>query len=394
MKLIFGQTGSKIATVRVTFDAGSSVELDQWTSGIAHLAEHMVFQSPKNTTHQELMRIMAKLGVSWNAFTSHAKVSFFINAPHENIEEATRYFSDLMLNRKLTSEAFLKEKMVVLEEERGSHDDIDTKIYEELDKFLCNGPLAIPILGTKESISSIELDELEEFFGAYYNPSQMLVTITSPNPDHEKLGELFGKPGRFVRSPKINNEYKKRRSLYARTDAIKQARVMVCYRTFPIKDKSTLDLQFVEKFFSNGMDSRLFEVLRQKYGLCYSTGSFPIATDDIGWFVIFINTGQENIKKSAKLINKEVQRLLSEGPTREEILRAKNKFISEIYQGLETSYGLNSVLDYRAFYGLPKIDVSINRIKRMSKKKIMDVCERVFRPELRQIFYVIPEKEE
>jgi len=392
MKLVFGQTGSMMATVRVTFDAGSSVEPGKWTSGIAHLSEHMVFQGSKSFSHQELTRIMARLGVSWNAFTSHSKVSFFITAPNENIEEATKVFSDLILNRELKSEAFEKEKLVVLEEERGSHDDIDGKIYEELDKFLCKGPLAIPILGTQESILSITLEELESFCNTHYTVPKMLVTITSPNPDHQKLGELFGKPQKsFQRSEKAPNLYKNGKRSALATN-IQQARVFICYRIPPIKDKLSLDIQFMEHFFSHGMDSRLFQSLRQDRGLCYGVGSFPAVYDDIGWLIIWTHVSKENVEKSMRLINKEVQTLLKEGPTKEEVVRARNKYLSEIYGRMETSYGLNSVLDFRSFYNLPDMEVSVNRIKRMTASKIVQACESVFRPEFKQVFTCVPKE--
>ena len=392
MKLVFGQTGSNIATVQVTLDAGSSVEYDKWTPGIAHLAEHMVFQGSTKMSHKELMCTMARLGVSWNAYTSHSRVCFFINAPHENIEEATKHFSDMILHRKITQESLDKERLVVLEEERGSQDDVDSKIYESLNAFLCEGPLSMPILGSRDSISSITLDEINRFFDHYYKPSRMLVTITSPNPDHQRLGELFGKPTRFKYSSKAPNVYRKQRRKVLEVEGIQQSRVFITYRAFPIGHKDALNIQFLEHFLSRGMDSRLFETLRQKHGLCYSAGSMLYSTNDVGWLIFWTETAPEHIDKAVRLIGKEIKNLLADGPTTEEMDRAKNKFLSSFYEKIETSYGLNSILSYRALNKLPKVDVSVNRIKHMTKKKVMDSAENLFQKGNRQVFICKPEE--
>ena len=395
MKLVYGKCGSRKATIRVTIDAGSSVEHGgKWTPGLAHLMEHMMFQGSKNLTHEELTKSMARLGATWNAFTSHNRVSFFINAPCEKALEATKIFSDMMFDRVFDGDDMEKEKLVVLEEERSSRDNIDRIIYEEMDKFLCKGPLALPNLGTPDTIKSIELDEVQDFYNHYYKPQKMLVTITGSDVDYERIGALFGEDtGRFTRSEKGLNEFllRKRKNMRGK---VQSARVMVCYRAFSLKHKHALDIQFAEKFFSDHMDSRLFQTLRQKHGLCYAVGSFSALYDDVGWIIFWTNTNEGSVRKSIRLIDKEIVNLVENGPDKEEMERGKNKFMSEVYGRLETSYGLNSVLDLRNFFGLPDIEKSINRIKRMSRNRVMQACRHVLRPELRQVFTYLPDGKE
>jgi predicted Zn-dependent peptidase len=180
----------------------------------------------------------------------------------------------MMFNRTFTEEALVKEKLVVLEEERGYRDDIDVVIAKELNKFLCTGPLSKPVLGTVESISSITLKEVQEFYYQFYRPANMLVTITGPSEvDWDCLKSFIGKDtGRFRRFSSAPNKHKKQKRLTSLAD-IQQARTFICYNACPIGGKDGLVLQFMSRFFSNGMDSRLFEELRQKQGLCYGVGS-------------------------------------------------------------------------------------------------------------------------
>jgi predicted Zn-dependent peptidase len=139
------------------------------------------------------------------------------------------------------------------------------------------------------------------------------------------------------------------------------------------------------------MDTRLFEELRQKRGLCYGIGSFVALEKDLGWYVIQTRVAQENISKSIKLIGNEIDKLLSFGPTQEEIVRARNKYISDIYGFIETSYGLNTMLEAKTYNNLPPLEKSIDRIKKMTKKQIMRTCNKTLVKDTRRVFICTPQ---
>jgi len=394
MKVIFSACGSRKATVRITIDAGSIVEYGgTWTPGIAHLTEHMVFQGCGDFDQDILNKQMASLGADHNAGTWHNRVGFYVEAPAENINKAVELMALTLLNRTFDQESLDKEKLVVLVEERNGRDDIDATIRDRLISFLCKGPIAVPIIGTAESIVSISLEELQAFYDHYYKPSRMLMTITGPSDlNCDELASHFGgDTGRFLRTKdKHANKHLKSRRLVWPAD-VKQARMFIAHKAFSMGDVRSKDLYFMSRFFSNGVDSRLFYELRQKRGLCYGIGSSIVIEDDIGWFIIHTKTSDENIPACTRLVYKEIKKFLENGPTEEEIIRAKNKYISDIYGFIETSYGLNTMLEMRAFNNLPPIENSINAIKRMTANKIMPACREVFQKDNRKVFICVPQ---
>lgn len=397
MKVITGKCSSRKATVRAIFDAGSDVEYGVWTPGIAHLAEHMVFQGNEDMTQEEHSRALASLGVESNAATWHNKVMFYIDAPAENILEASKLFKKNILGRKgFNSKEFDKEKLVVLEEEKGSRDNVDNMVAAALHEYICKGPLSVPIIGFEETIKSITQEELEEFYHYYYRPSRLLLTITGPEDlDFNAISDVFGEnTNRFLRSNKQPNQYAGKKSKLLQSSAIEQARVFMCYKAVPTGSKKALMLNYMDQFFTNSMDSRLFQSLRQKYGLCYLVGAYLAFYEDIGWYIIVVKTSEENVDKCIKLVNKEVELLLQKGPTEEEMIRSKNKYISEIYSGIETSYGLNSALSLCEFNGLDDLDTTLHRIKTMTPGKIRGVCRQVFDKSNKQVFRCLPEEED
>lgn len=391
MKFIFEQCSSRKATLRVTLDAGAAVECGQWTSGMAHMVEHMIFQGTNSMSHEELTKAMGMLGVDWNGATWHSKVAFYVTAPAENIFEAAKLLHGMLFHRRFDQKLLDKEKLVVLEEERGCRDDIDEVVAEEINRFLCDGPMALPVLGTANSIASIELDEVQAFYDRYYRLGNMLVVLTGPEgTDVGAIEGLFGKnSGKFRKSSHIWNEHRKTKKRI-RKGRVQQARVFVAYETVPVTHKDALVLTFMDKFFGNDMDSRLFQSLRQRYGLCYGVGGWVCLNDDIGWYMIWTQTAKENVRKSLALIDKEVARLVAEGPTEEEMQRAKNKYLSEVYSFLETSSDINSLISGRNYNGLPDIEVSIERVRNMRTEDVVRVCRKYLKAENRKIFAYLP----
>jgi predicted Zn-dependent peptidase len=393
MKLVFGENGSRKATIRVTIDAGSCVEYPNiWTPGIAHFVEHMIFQGTNELSDSELAKKMAMLGADQNAATWNSKVSFFVTVPAENIFPAAVLLRDMLIDKKFNQEYFDKEKLIILEEESGGRDNVDNSIVEKLYQFLCRGSLSRPIIGTEDSIKSITLDEVQEFYNHYYRSDRMLIVITGPESvNHDEIGELFDtKMNRFRKSKKEKNVHlkTKRRTIY--DPRIQQPHLYVCYRAFSKHSKQSLALDTLNQFFASDMDSRLFQSLRQEHGLCYGVHGYPGLQDDLGWYIISTKVAVKNINKSIKLINKEVKMLLKDGPTDEEIIRAKNKFISEIYGYIETSAGLNGIISNQVFGKFPELEETISEIKSMTSKKIINVARKVFKNENKQIFVCLP----
>jgi predicted Zn-dependent peptidase len=392
MKFIYEQCSSRKATLRVTLDAGSAVEcLETWPAGIAHVTEHMMFQGTNSMNHEELTKAMGMLGVDWNGATWHAKVTFYVTASAENILEASKLLHGMLFYRKFDQKLLDKEKLVVLEEERGGRDDVEEAVAEKFNKFICDGPIAIPIIGTAKSIKSIRLEEVQAFYDQYYRPANMLVVLTGPaSVDVKAIGALFGKnTDKFRKSARrrnIHNEAKKKTCV----GQVQQARIFVAYKAVPISHKDALILAFMDKFFGDDMDSRLFQSLRQRYGLCYGVGGWVYVNDDIGWYVIWTKTSKENVDKSLSLIDEEVTKLMAEGPTEEEMNRAKNKYLSEIYSILETSGGTNSLVSSRNYNNLPDVEVSLERVRNMTVADVVRVCKKYLKAENRKIFTYLP----
>ena len=78
------------------------------------------------------------------------------------------------------------------------------------------------------------------------------------------------------------------------------------------------------------MTSRLFQRIREEEGLAYSVYSSLASYKDIGLFSIYAGLKAENLKKTEKIIFEETEKLLKDGLTEEEILRAKKQIAGSL----------------------------------------------------------------
>ena len=112
------KTHSRIATIIISFDAGSRVELkSDHNLGISHMLEHSLFKGTAKMSAMDIQRKIAFLGGSSNAFTSHESVAYYVTVPYENLEPCVEILSDMVFNPIFPEDEILREIEVVKEEE-------------------------------------------------------------------------------------------------------------------------------------------------------------------------------------------------------------------------------------------------------------------------------------
>jgi predicted Zn-dependent peptidase len=101
----FTRIPSKLATIVITFDAGSRSEGDgegrEYSSGIAHMLEHCIFTGTKNLTSVDINRKLAYYGASVNAWTSHEAVAYYATVPVDNIQDVVSILSEMVFESTL-----------------------------------------------------------------------------------------------------------------------------------------------------------------------------------------------------------------------------------------------------------------------------------------------------
>ena len=322
-------------------DVGSRDESPE-RNGLSHFVEHMVFKGTRKRNVREIAQSLESLGGYLNAFTTKEHTCFYARVLDAHVPQAMDVLADLILNPTFDKKELEKEKQVVIEELRNSEDDPEDIIHDYFEKALFpDHTLGNPIIGTEENLKRFQRSDLCQHTAEHYRP-ESLVVAAAGNLLHDDIVRLtrkqFGKlgvaGGRRARSHGPNSgglrglkEYKK---------PIQQSHLCLGTVAYSMNHRDRYALLVLNGLLGEGMSSRLYQTIRERYGLAYSVYSFVTFLSDTGIFGVYIGTDQKNLDRSRSLAERELQRLTEKSVPAAEIERTKSQIKGNLMLGLES----------------------------------------------------------
>ena len=159
----------------------------KYPAGIAHFLEHKLFERENAS---DLMSAFTSLGADSNAFTSFTKTSYLFSATDHFLENLD-LLDELVTSAHFTEDSILREQDIIQQEREMYQDDPDSCLFfSTLANLYPGTPLATDIVGSEESISQINLTNLQENFTRFYKPVNMSLFLVG-NFDVERVQDYF-----------------------------------------------------------------------------------------------------------------------------------------------------------------------------------------------------------
>ena len=162
-------------------------DVKEYPGGIAHFLEHKLFEREDSS---DLMSAFTSLGADSNAFTSFTKTSYLFSATDHFLENL-ELLDELVTSAHFTEDSILREQDIIQQEREMYQDDPDSCLFfSTLANLYPGTPLATDIVGSEESISPINLTNLQENFTRFYKPVNMSLFLVG-NFDVERVQDYF-----------------------------------------------------------------------------------------------------------------------------------------------------------------------------------------------------------
>ena len=162
-------------------------DVKEYPAGIAHFLEHKLFEREDAS---DLMSAFTSLGADSNAFTSFTKTSYLFSATDHFLENL-ELLDELVTSAHFTEDSILREQDIIQQEREMYQDDPDSCLFfSTLANLYPGTPLATDIVGSEESISQINLTNLQENFTRFYKPVNMSLFLVG-NFDLERVQDYF-----------------------------------------------------------------------------------------------------------------------------------------------------------------------------------------------------------
>ncbi len=307
-------------------------------SGVSHFLEHLLFKGTETRTSQEISRSVDRVGGDFNAFTAKEYTAYYIRLPARHAEFGVDLLSDVLIRPALRDADVESERLVILEElamDDDSPDDVAHRSFTA--QLFADHPLGRETAGDRQTVQAINPTDVRRFFGARYHAGSMVISLAGPI-DHDHALQLVSTAFAEVAttgavpSRQAPETIGKDQSI---DDDTEQVHIVIGGRSLARGDDDREALDVVNHVFGGGLSSRLFEEIRERRGLAYSVYSGVSAYADSGAFQMYAGTQPEHSAKVIDLMRAELDRLVSDGVTDDELDVAVGYLTGAFELGLE-----------------------------------------------------------
>ncbi len=370
-KIVLAHKEGNMVNVSSWVKTGSINENDN-NNGISHFLEHLMFKGTSTYKVGEFDRMLESKGAIVNAATWKDYTFYYVTLPkgdnNEYFNLAIDLHADMMMDPVFPAEELgapfnindttvtdKRERHVVIEEIRMRKDQPWTKVYN-----ICNHnmytthPYKRDVIGTPEIISQLTREDIDNYYRSYYTP-QNVTTIVVGDFDHDEvlktILEKFSFPNRKPCEQKVNIIDKPvSKTKYIET----KANVQTAYAMFgwlgpkanEIKESICLDL--ISIIFGDGSSSRLQQNLIEKLPeqIFNMVGTEHYQFKDGNNFFIQANFKTDKKDEAINLIKKELDNLLINKISNEELLKAKKRIKTRFANEAETVSDIGENIGY------------------------------------------------
>src|SRR5580698_6107108 len=158
-------------------------------AGVSHFLEHMTFKGTARRDAVAVNHDFDRVGAKHNAQTSEEDTFYHVTCLSEYLPQAFDVLADI-LRPSLRTDDFETEKQVIIEEIRMYLDNPMSVAYEAAKAaHFGSHPLGNSILGTVESITDLQANQMREYFTRRYSPRNIVLAFAGKS-DWGSLVEL------------------------------------------------------------------------------------------------------------------------------------------------------------------------------------------------------------
>jgi predicted Zn-dependent peptidase len=354
--------------------------------GITHFIEHMMFKGTERRDARAIAQSLESLGGHLDAFTAREQVCYYARALSEHLADVVDVLSDIVCRSSMAAGQVAREKSVVQEEILAYEDNPEEKVNDLLSEQVWSGhALGRPILGTADTVAEFTPDHLREYFRRRYRPDH-LVVAGAGGLEHDRLAELvegyFTPPDGEV-LPLSGPPTAFRPSVrHVERPELQQLYISLATRGVADVHPDRYPLVVLNTLLGGGMSSRLYQGVREEAGLAYSVYSAQDFYRDAGMISIHLGVSPERGREALDRVRLELQKLMEQGPSEEEVEDAKSQIRGSVlmeHEGVSARMvHLAHEEIYRGTYTAPEELVS--RVLAVNRDQVAEVGRRYLEP--------------
>lgn len=391
IKIIYDKRYGDITSFCIGFNAGALDEKNIFNFGTAHALEHMVSKGTIHKTENEINTACDNIFGFENAMTNFPYTIYYGSCLKEDLDAAISLYSDILINPLFPGKGFKEEINIICEELKEWKGDL----YQHCEDILFRNSFSKRrikeiIIGSEKSIRSITLDEIKNFYKAFYRPDNCVISFSS-SLDFEFICDLveryFSAWEKGSTTPKKNRDSiheKNINGIYRENlEGIEGAKIQYIFDISNLSEKEFKAFLLFNEAFGQGTSSFLFNEIRTKNAAAYEIGSHIKNETGIKLLSINMGTSKDKVDKSIYTINELIHKIKNnkEYFTAENILKLSKRIKIKRKLKLERSIQLcKEITTYELMYGdFKKLYNEIDDLDNISGDFIYSVINKVLK---------------
>jgi predicted Zn-dependent peptidase len=397
--------GARSASIALFVPVGSRHEDDDH-AGLSHLLEHLVFKGTHDYPEAgAISQLVEGCGGSVNASTDRELTVYSAKVPAEHATVALEAVRELALRPLLRARDLRAEKPVIADEIRMYVDSPSDHVFTLFDELLFGRhPLGREIAGTIGSVRRATHAAAVEHWRRWYRPDGIVLAAAGAV-DHRALARAAGGwgidgpaepdakvPRRVPSAPLPAPRPATAGALRVSFRALGQANLCLGVPGVARDDPDRWTVEMLGAVLGDGMSSRLFIELRERRSLVYDVSTFTAMYADAGTFGVHAGFDPDDTEKVLRAILDELDRICSDPVPPGELERARAYTKGRLELRMEDSGAVAGWLGAGEIL-LPRVlsvDEVIERISAVSADDLLNVAQRLVRPELARLAVLGP----
>ena len=350
--------------VDVWYHVGSKNEMPGRT-GFAHLFEHVMFTGSGHVPYGLHDKLTEGVGGNNNGSTTNDRTNYYENIPSNYLESALWMEADRMgfLLDTLDLAKLNAQRDVVKNERRQG---VDNQPYGRVNEIFAAAmypkghPYSWPVIGSMTDLSAASEEDVKAFFRLYYAPNNATIAIVGdfdPAQARVWITKYFSDlpQGKPVERPNVALGKLDAGKRLVYEDRVQVPRLYIQWPSVGSKHDDDTPLSVTGSILSGSRTARLTKALVYDSQIASQIISFQNGNEDVGQFqVIVIPRPDHTLTEIEDAVDQVIRKFINEGPTAEELQRAKAGLELGFLRGLESNLGkANQLLDGAVFHGDP-----------------------------------------
>lgn len=328
-------------SIQLWYDVGSKDE-KTGEKGIAHLIEHMIFKGTEKLSESDINMITQKLSGTCNAFTSYDYTGYLFDFPSHHWYEALPIMADCMRNCTFKQELLNSEMKAVIQELKMYRDNYSSSLIQHMISTIFNDhPYHYPVIGFKQDLWSLKRDNLLSFYKKHYYPNNATLVVVGDVAADNVVSLAQNSFGAIQPDLHYKKELFCHKSDLTTTTStlyrdVKIPQIALCFLVPGAHDRQDYFLNVLSWILGSGKNSRLQKKLVHELQLATQLESFVYDLFDYGLFFIYFQPKNlDKVSEIIAIIQGEIDLIISQGLSQEEILRATKQVETDYLDLLE-----------------------------------------------------------